>query len=86
MPSRLGLVAAALALAALADPLRAASQQDPRAHLEWLLEALPDAPQFAQWQQRTAELPPDFSAFPRNNFLPDPLTFMNGRTVRNASD
>ena len=45
-----------------------------------------DAPQFAQWQQRTGELPPDFDAFPRNNFLPDPLTFMNGRAVRNASD
>jgi len=48
--------------------------------------ALPDAPQFAQWQQRTGELPPDFGALPRNNFLPDSLTFMNGRTVRNASD
>jgi hypothetical protein len=47
---------------------------------------VPSAPQFAQWQQRTGELPPDFDAFPRNNFLPDPLTFMNGRAVRNASD
>ena len=51
-----------------------------------MLKSLPDAPQFAQWQQRTGELPPDFGALPRNNFLPDPLTFMNGRTVRNASD
>jgi len=37
-------------------------------------------------QQRTGEIPPDFDAFPRNNFLPDPFTFMNGRAVRNASD
>ena len=51
-----------------------------------MLKSLPSAPQFEQWQQRTGELPPDFEAFPRNNFLPDPLTFMNGRAVRNASD
>src|SRR6186997_28561 len=96
-PLSLGLVVGvAVALVALADPLRATSQRDARppspglrrasGHLEWMLTSLPDAPQFAQWQQRTGELPPDFDALPRNNFLPDPLTFMNGRTVRNASD
>ena len=46
-----------------------------------MLKSLPSAPQFEQWQQRTGELPPDFEAFSRNNFLPDPLTFMNGRAV-----
>jgi hypothetical protein len=76
----------ALALAALAYPLRAMTEQDRRAHLEWMLKSLPNAPQFNAWQQRTGELPPDFDAFPRNNFLPDPFTFMNGRAVRNASD
>ena len=82
-----GLLGVALALVALAYPLQGAmAEQERRAHLEWMLESLPSAPQFNDWQQRTGELPPDFDAFPRNNFLPDPFTFMNGRTVRNASD
>jgi hypothetical protein len=68
-----------LVLAALAHPLGAMSQQDRSAYLNWMLKSLPSAPQFEQWQQRTGELPPDFEAFPPNNFLPDPLTFMNGR-------
>ena len=80
------LVAVALALLVLAPPLRAMTEQERRAHLEWMLKSLPDAPQFKQWQQRTGELPPDFDAFPRNNFLPDPFTFMNGRAVRSAAD
>ena len=86
LPLRLRLVAAALALVALAFPLSAVTGQEPRTHLEWMLRSLPEAPQFTQWQQRTGELPPDFDALPRNNFLPDPFTFMNGRVVRNASD
>ena len=72
------LLGVVLVLAALAYPLRAMAQQDRSAHLDWMLKSLPSAPQFEQWQQRTGELPPDFDAFPRNNFLPDPLTFMNG--------
>ena len=80
------LLGVVLVLAALAYPLRAMAQQDRSAYLDWMLKSLPSAPQFAQWQQRTGELPPDFEAFPRNNFLPDPLTFMDGRAVRNASD
>ena len=88
------LAGLAVALVAFGDPQPAATLPDqppspelqPRRHLEWMLESLPSAPQFAQWQQRTGELPPDFAALPRNNFLPDPLTFMNGRAVRNAAD
>ena len=80
------LLGVVLVLAALAYPLQAMSQQERSAYLDWMLKSLPSAPQFEQWQQRTGELPPDFEAFPRNNFLPDPLTFMNGRAVRNASD
>ena len=80
------LLGVVVALAALANPLRAMTEQERRAHLEWMLKSLPSAPQFEQWQQRTGELPPDFDALPRNNFLPDPLTFMNGRAVRSASD
>ena len=86
LPLPFRLLGVALALVALAYPLRAMTGQDPRAHLEWMLTSLPNAPQFNEWQKRTGELPPDFDAFPRNNFLPEPLTFMNGRVVRNASD
>ena len=86
LPLSLRLLGVALALVTLAHPLRAMTEQERRAHLEWMLKSLPNAPQFNQWQQRTGELPPDFDALPRNNFLPDPLTFMNGWTVRNASD
>ena len=81
------MLVVAFALVAIAYPLRAAvSEQDRRAHLEWMLKSLPNAPQFNEWQQRTGELPPDFDTFPRNNFLPDPFTFMNGKAVRTASD
>jgi len=31
-------------------------------------------------------LPPDFNALPRQNSLPDPLKFLNGRTVRTAAE
>ena len=82
----LAVPVALVALAALANPLRAMTEQERRAYLEWMRKALPSAPQFEQWQQRTGEIPPDFDALPRNNFLPDPLTSMNGRVVRNASD
>jgi dienelactone hydrolase len=73
-------------LVAFALPLRATSPQAQHDHLAWMLASLPNAPRFTEWQQRTGEQPPDFDAFPRNNVLPDPLAFMNGRTVRNASD
>ena len=80
------LLGVVLVLAALAHPLGAMTQRDMSSYLDWMVKSLPSAPQFEQWQQRTGELPPDFEALPRNNFLPDPLTFMNGRAVRNASD
>src|SRR5207249_1955266 len=84
LPAR--LLGVVVVLTAIANPLKATTEQERRTHLEWMLKSLPAAPQFTQWQQRTGELPPDYDALPRNNFLPDPLTFMNGRVVRNASD
>jgi len=82
-----GVVLGAILAIALHTPaLRAMTQQERQAHLEWMLKSLPNAPQFTQWQQRTGELPPDFDTFSRNNFLPEPLTFANGRTVRSATD
>jgi dienelactone hydrolase len=86
MTTRLFRLLGVVVLAALAHPLGAMTQRDRSSYLDWMIKSLPRAPQFEQWQQRTGELPPDFEAFPRNNFLPDPLTFMNGRAVRNASD
>src|SRR4029079_5120290 len=86
LPPLSRLIGVALALVTVASPLRAQTSEERRAHLQWMFASLPDAPQFKQWQQRTGEIPPDFDAFPRNNFLPDPLTFMSGRTVRSASD
>jgi hypothetical protein len=65
------LLGVVLVLAALAHPIGAMTQRDRSAYLDWMLKSLPSAPQFEQWQQRTGELPPDFEAFPRNNFLPD---------------
>src|SRR5262249_31720883 len=35
---------------------------------------------------RTGELPPDFDALPKTNGLPDPLRFLDGRTVKTAED
>src|SRR5688572_32467777 len=80
------LLGVVMVAAALAHPLGAMSQEERWSYLDWMIKSLPSAPQFEQWQRRTGELPPDFEAFPRNNFLPDPLRFMNGRAVRNASD
>ena len=84
MTTRLFRLLGVVVLAALAHPLGAMTQRDRSSYLDWMVKSLPSAPQFEQWQQRTGELPPDFEAFPRNNFLPDPLTFMNGRPLRPA--
>ena len=89
-------------LLALACSARAASEQERRAYLDWMLKNLPPVPAsttnaatgvvtpspagFEGWQARTGELPPDFDSFPRNNYLPDPLTFLNGKQVKTAAD
>jgi dienelactone hydrolase len=93
------LIAGVLALAATA---RAMTEQERRAHLDWMQKNLPPMPAsstnagtgavtqtpagFDGWQSRTGELPPDFDSFPRDNYLPDPLSFLNGKAVKSASD
>jgi pimeloyl-ACP methyl ester carboxylesterase len=57
-----------------------------RQYLEKLLQILPDVPSFTQWLDKTGELPPDFDTLPRMNGLPDPLKFLDGRSVRTAAD
>jgi pimeloyl-ACP methyl ester carboxylesterase len=70
----------------LLQPAAAMTEQERREYLDQLLKILPNAPQFKQWLDKTGELPPDFDAFPRVNGLPDPLKFLDGRPVRNATE
>jgi dienelactone hydrolase len=74
---------AVLALAPLASPMTVEERQE---YLGRLVKTLPASPQFQQWLDKSGELPPDFDALPRMNGLPDPLKFLDGRPVRNASD
>jgi hypothetical protein len=36
--------------------------------------------------EKTNALPPDFNSLPKENGIPDPLTFMDGRKVKTAAD
>jgi dienelactone hydrolase len=78
--------AALTAFASLTADAPALTEAERRAHVEWMLQALPAAPAWAEWQQRTRALPPDFDALPSANHLPDPLRFHDGRPVRLPGD
>ena len=71
------------ALLAVPSALLADSRQD---YLRWMQENMPECPQFTQWQERTGALPPDFDALPRQNLLPDALTFADGTPVVTDED
>jgi len=75
-----------LTLLTLVQPVWPMSVEQRREYLDKLLKILPPAPQFQQWLDKTGELPPDFDALPRMNGLPDPLKFLDGRSVKNAAD
>ena len=77
---------ALLLFLAFASSLPAMTEQERRDYLTWMQASLPAAPAFNQWVKATGELPPDFDAFPRNNYLPEPLQFLDGRPVRTAAD
>lgn len=51
-----------------------------------LQQILPPAPYFDKWLEKTNALPPDFNSLPKENGIPDPLTFMDGRKVKTAAD
>lgn len=63
------------------------STQDREQYRDKLLQILPPVPDgsFDAWLKKTNALPPDFNSLPRHNGLPDPLTFLNGRTVTTAA-
>jgi pimeloyl-ACP methyl ester carboxylesterase len=67
-------------------PARAMTPEQRREYLAKLQQILPDVPSFDQWLQKTGELPPDFDALPRINGLPEPLRFLDGRTVHTPAE
>ncbi|MGA2798148.1 MAG: hypothetical protein ABSE63_11240, partial [Thermoguttaceae bacterium] len=77
---------AMLLLLTAIHPLWSMSDDERREYLDKLLKTLPDAPAFQQWLTASGELPPDFDALPRMNYLPDPLRFLDGRPVLTADE
>jgi dienelactone hydrolase len=55
-------------------------------YLQKLLQILPPDPPFDAWLKQTHALPPDFNSLPRQNSLPDPLVFLDGRKVATAAE
>lgn len=77
---------ALVTLTLLSSAAFALTEDQRRAHLEWMLKSLPEVPGWAEWQRKTGALPPDFDALPSANYLPDPLAFHDGRPVRLPAD
>ena len=66
--------------------LSAMSTDERRDYLTWMQASLPDVPTWNDWAKQSGELPPDFDQLPRNNALPDPLRFLDGRAVQTDAD
>jgi dienelactone hydrolase len=64
----------------------AAAKQNPQQYLEKMQQILPPDPPFDAWLKQTGTLPPDFDSLPKHDQLPDPLTFLDGHTVKTAAD
>lgn len=79
------LLATVFSIGARAQSQAPMSTQDREQYREKLLQILPPDPTFDAWLKKTNALPPDFNSLPRHNSLPDPLTFLNGRTVATAA-
>ncbi len=83
------LVVSVIALAPTARAMTEAERRDYLDHLLKTLLPVPAAsglPSFSDWAQADGHLPPDFDALPRQNALPDPLKFLDGRDVKTAAD
>ena len=83
---RLPQLLALFALLAIVLTISGITPDERKAYLDKLVQTLPAVPSFNAWLERTHELPPDFDALSKINGLPDPLRFLNGRTVKNAED
>lgn len=68
-----------------ANVLWSMTAEDRAAYLQWMKQNLLEVPEWTAWQQKTGELPPDFDQLPRQNQLPDPLTFLNGKPVGSSA-
>ena len=84
------LVGAALAGLLVGGVARAQTQaptttEERRQYLEKMQQILPSVPSFDAWLKKTSALPPDFNSLARQNSLPDPLTFLDGRKVTTAA-
>ena len=71
----------AVCLCTCVSAATALSEKERKAYLDWMLSSMPESKEFAQWQSRTGELPPDFDRLPSHNGLPDPLRFLDGTPV-----
>jgi len=61
------------------------SEQDRAEYRDKLLHILPPDPTFDEWLKKTNALPPDFNSLPRQELMPDPLTFFDGHKVTTAA-
>ena len=57
--------------------------QEQNDYLKWMQRSLPTVSEFTAWQQKTGELPPDFTKLKKSNLLPDPLCFYDGHLIKN---
>ena len=83
---RLCSVALVVLAACFALSAHAMTPDERKSYQQMLLQNLPSVPTFEAWIAKSQELPPDFDDLPRNNALPDPLAFSNGKLVKTAAD
>jgi dienelactone hydrolase len=83
---RRNLIYSIIALLAISGTVFSMTNEERREYRDKLLLLLPEVPSFKQWIDKGGELPPDFDALPKNNSLPDPLKFLDGKPVRTPDD
>ncbi len=74
------------AIFAIAVSSLGTTPEERKAYLDKFLQTVPAVASFNTWLERTHELPPDYDLLPKTNELPDPLHFVNGKTVKSADD
>ncbi|MGA1982976.1 MAG: alpha/beta fold hydrolase [Acidobacteriaceae bacterium] len=79
-----GILFGTVARAQKQAPMTTEQRQEYRDKLLKILPPVPDG-SFDAWIKKTNALPPDFNSLPRQNLMPDPLTFFDGRKVTTAA-